>query len=220
MDIKAIWELNNKKVIISYLIILSTSAIIEIVFTNSFSYTFMISYLSLFFIAPYIRRALNEFFKNFHIKKVFRNLITSWLIFGIIYLYVHLFFISDFLVRGTEYLGFNPLSNFLFLLILVILILSSINPLIRIIAVAYHRRKSNLYPINRIEYASLFWLTRNDENTIPFMELKEKIKGTFNIFIPSVFFDEEIATASIYLLCGLRLADITNGNVKINYEGK
>ena len=97
MDLKAIWQFNYKKVIISYLIIFSTFSIIEIILTKSFSYTFIISYLSLFFIAPYFRRALNEFFKNLHIKKVFRNLITSWLIFGIIFLYVNLFFISDLL---------------------------------------------------------------------------------------------------------------------------
>ena len=114
MNIGAIWGFSYKKVLITYIGLFLISSITEFLFTNSFFYSFIISYIGIFFIAPYINRALNEFFRNFHVKKVVRNLVISWLLFGIIFLYVHLFFLTDYLTRGEEYLGINPLSQFSF----------------------------------------------------------------------------------------------------------
>ncbi|MFW9999982.1 MAG: cation transporter [Candidatus Hodarchaeota archaeon] len=124
------------------------------------------------------------------------------------------------MTRGKGYLGFNPISLFIFFLGLIILVLISINPFIRIIAVAFHRRKSNLFPINRVEYVAMEHLKRSTENRLIFSELKNRIKGTFNIFIPDVYFDEETSISSIYHLCGLRLADINDNIVRLNQEGQ
>ncbi|MFX1309070.1 MAG: cation transporter [Promethearchaeota archaeon] len=220
MRIVKIWELNYKKVIITYILISSISSIVEIILTHTFFYSFWITYIGIFFVAHYLRRAVNEFFKQFHIRKVVRYLLTPWILFGLIFLYVQLFFISDFLATGGSFLGFNPLSTFIFFLAISILTLFSINPLIRIIAVAFHRRKSKLFPINRIEYASMEHLKKANQESIPFLELKNRIKRTFNIFIPNVYFDDETSASSIYHLCGLRLADIKDDEVKLNLEGQ
>jgi len=220
MDRRNILELDPKKVIITYVLISFILSIIEVLFTKSFYYSFFITYFGMFFVAHYIRRLLNEFFKQFHIRKVVRSLITPWIMFGLVFFYVHLYFISDLLSRGEEYLGFSPLSNFIFFLGLSILILISINPLIRIIAVAFHRRKSNLFPINRVEYAAMEHLKKSGKYSLSFSELKNRIKGTFNIFIPNIYFDEETSASSIYYLCGLRLADINDGIVKLNSDGQ
>ncbi|MFX0178536.1 MAG: cation transporter, partial [Candidatus Hodarchaeota archaeon] len=176
--------------------------------------------IGVFFIGHFIRRAINDFFKQFHVKKVVRSLITPWIMFGLVFLYVQLYFISDLLERSEGYLGFNPISSFIFFLGLIILMLISINPLIRIVAVAFHRRKSNLFPINRAEYAAMEHLKRSPQNRLIFSELKNRIKGTFNIFIPNVYFDEETSISSIYQLCGLRFADINDNIVRLNQEGQ
>ena len=220
MDIGKSGRLNYKKVIIIYILISAIASIIEIILISTFFYSFLITYFGLFFIAPFIRRALNEFFKQFHVKKVLRYLLTPWIMFGLIFLYVNLFFLSDYMAKGGEYLGFNPLSVFIFFLALSILMLLSINPLIRIVAVAFHRRKSNLFPINRVEYAAMEHLKRSNQEGLPFFELKNRIKGIFNIFIPNMFFDEDASASSIYHLCGLRLADIKDGVVKLSPEGQ
>jgi len=212
--------LNPKKVLLIYLLISLTSSIIEIVFLKSFFYSFWITYIGIFFTGHFIRRAINDFFKQFHIKRVVRSLITPWIMFGLVVLYVQLYFLSDLLARGEGYLGFSPISIFILFLGLIILVLISINPLIRIIAVAFHRRKSNLFPINRVEYAAMEQLKRSPQNSLIFSELKNQIKGTFNIFIPHVYFDEETSISSIYHLCGLRLADIDDNIVKLNQDGQ
>ncbi len=212
--------LNTKKVLIIYVLISLTSSIIEIVFLKSFFYSFWITYIGVFFTGHYIRRAINDFFKQFHIKKVVRSLITPWIMFSLVVFYVQLYFISDLLARGEGYLGFSYISFFIFFLGLIILVLLSINPLIRIIAVAFHRRKSNLFPINRVEYVAMEHLKRSPQNSLLFSELKNRIKGTFNIFISNLHFDEETSISSIYHLCGLRLADINNNIVKLNQDGQ
>lgn len=212
--------LNPKKVLIIYILISLTSSVLEIVFLKSFFYSFWITYIGVFFTGHYIRRAINDFFKQFHIKKVVRSLIIPWIMFSLVVFYVQLYFISDLLARGEGYLGFSPISFFIFFLGLIILVLLSINPLIRIIAVAFHRRKSNLFPINRVEYVAMEHLKRSPQNSLMFSELKNRIKGTFNIFIPKVYFDEETSISSIYHLCGLRLADINNNIVKLNQDGQ
>jgi len=212
--------LTPKKVLLVYLLISLTSSIIEIVFLKSFFYSFWITYIGIFFTGHFIRRAINDFFKQFHIKRVVRSLITPWIMFGLVVLYVQLYFLSDLLARGEGYLGFSPISIFILFLGLIILVLISINPLIRIIAVAFHRRKSNLFPINRVEYAAMEQLKRSPQNSLIFSELKNQIKGTFNIFIPHVYFDEETSISSIYHLCGLRLADIDDNIVKLNQDGQ
>jgi len=220
MGVSKIWALNRKKVILSYISISFTLSIFEILLTGAFFLSFFISYFGIFFIAPYIRTALNEFFKQFHVKRVVRLLLTPWILFIIILFYVNLFFLSIYLVEG-KYLGFTPLSTFILFLCIIFLILESISPLIRIIAVAIHRRKINLFPINRIEFVAMEYLKKSDHKSLAFSELKEQIRGTFNIFIPKIYFDEDTAISSIYHLCGLRFADIHSNNiVSLNQEGE
>jgi hypothetical protein len=51
--------------------------------------------------------------------------------------------------------------------------------------------------------------------------LIEYIKGSLNIFIPEVYFNDETASSSIYHLCGIRLADINEDRVvSLNERGK
>jgi divalent metal cation (Fe/Co/Zn/Cd) transporter len=99
------------------------------------------------------------------------------------------------------------------------MVLLTINSLIKIIAVAFHRRKYLLFPINRVEYAALYHLKNNYPNSLSFLELKNKIKGMFNIFIPSVYFDDRTAESSIYYLCAIGLANIDDNIVKLNNFG-
>ncbi|MFX1479078.1 MAG: hypothetical protein ACFFCI_13180, partial [Promethearchaeota archaeon] len=205
MDFNKLWELDYKKVLLSYILITLISSIIETILTGSFQWSFIITYLGIFFIAPHLRKAINEFFKQFHIKKVVRNLLTPWIIFGLIFLYVQVYFLSHYLAYH-EYLGFGTVTIFIFILGIIILTLVSITHLIRIIAVASHRRKSNLFPINRVEYAAMKYLSQDD--AIKFDKLKNRIKGLLNIFIPEVYFDDNTAASSIYHLCGIRLADV------------
>ncbi|MFW9901242.1 MAG: cation transporter [Candidatus Thorarchaeota archaeon] len=211
--------LTPKKVLIIYVLVSLTSSIIEIIFLRTFFYSFWITYIGVFFTGHYIRRGINDFFKQFHIKKVVRSLIIPWIMFFLIILYVQLYFLSDFIATGGGYLGFNYISIFIFFMGLIILVLVSINPLIRIVAVAFHRRKSSLFPINRVEYAAMKFLIGSPQNSLLFSELKNQIKGTFNIFIPNLYFDEKTSISSIYHLCGLRLADINDNIVKLNENG-
>ncbi len=218
MGLSKFWELDYKKVLLSYFLISLISSIIEIVLTGSFQWSFIITYIGAFFVGHHMRRAINEFFKQFHIKKVVRNLITPWILFGIVFLYVQIYFISHYLTY-REYIGFGIVASFILILGIISLILISINHLIRIIAVAFHRRKSDLFPINRVEYAAMKYLSQ--EKIMKFGKLKDSIKGLLNIFIPEVYFNDETAASSIYHLCGIRLADINEDNiVSLNIKGK
>lgn len=218
MNFKNIWRLNYKIVLLSYFLISLTSSIIEIILTSSFQWSFILTYFGAFFISPYLRMAVNEFFKQFHIKKVVRNLLTPWILFGIIFLFVQIYFIYYYL-KYNVYIGFGPVASFILFIGIIILILFSINHFIRIIVVAFHRRKSNLFPINRIEYAALKYLNRN--KLMEFSQLKSQIKGIINIFTPEVYFNDDVAASAIYRLCGIRLADINKDNiVSLNEKGK
>jgi len=218
MSFKSIWELNYKKVLLSYFLISLILSVIEIILTNFIQCSFIATYIGAFFIGPYLRIAINEFFKQFHIRKVLRNLLTPWIIFGIIYLYVQVYFFYYYLKYGV-YIGFGPIASFILLLGIITLTLLSINHFIRIIVVAFHRRKSDLFPISRIEYAALIYLNQN--NNMKFTELQNHIKGIINIFTPEVYFNNEVAASSIYHLCGIRLADINEDSiVSLNEKGK
>ena len=218
MNLKIIWNLNYKKVLLFYVLLSLIASIIEFILTGTFQYSFIATYLAAFFIAPYLRKAINEFFKQFHTKKVVRNLITPWIFFGIIYLYVQLFFLLYYL-EYKDFNGFGQSTVFIVFFGVIILTLISINHIIRIIAVSFHRRKSTLFPINRIEYAALKYLSQEGE--MNFTALRDKIRGLINVFIPEVYFDKEVAAASIYQLCGIRLADIDeNFIVTLTTQGK
>lgn len=217
MWIKKFWELDYKKVLLSFVLISLISSIIEIILTGAFRWSFIVTYIGAFFVAPHLRRAINEFFKAFHVRKVVRNLLTPWIIFGLIFLYVQVYFIPYYILYHI-YIGFGIVASSILLLGVIILTLISINHLIRIIAVAFHRRKTELFPINRVEYAAMQLLSQ--EKSMNFSELKSRINGLFNIFIPEVYFDEETAASSIYYLCGIRLADINEDNsVILNVNG-
>lgn len=218
MGLRKLWELNYKKVLFSYLVISLLASSIEIILTGSFQWSFIITYLGAFFIGPYLRIGINEFFKQFHVKRVVRNLLTPWILFGLIFMYVQIYFIFHYLTYN-KYIGYGPIASFILITILIILTLISINSIIRIVAVAFHRRRSELFPINRIEYAAMQYL--NQENNIKFTKLKNRIKGLLNIFIPEFYFNEETASSSIYHLCGIRLADINEDFiVSLNEQGK
>jgi len=218
MDFSKYWNLKPEKVLLSYALISLLSSIIEILLTGTFQWSFIITYVGVFFIGHHLRRAINDFFKQFHIKKVVRNLLTPWILFGLIFLYVQIFFISYYLTNH-KYITFGSVASFIFFLGIIILTLISINHIIRIVAVAFHRRKSDLFPINRVEYAALKYLSQ--EKMMKFDTLKDKINGLMNIFIPEVYFNYETAASSIYHLCGIRLADINNDNfVSLNNKGK
>ena len=218
MKLNNVWKFNFKIVLLTYFLISLISSVIEILLTGSFQFSFIFTYVGVFFIAPFLRRGINAFFKQFHIKKVVRNLLIPWILFGIIFLYVQIYFLFYYL-RYQAYFGFGPVAIFIFLLGIVVLTLISINHLIRIIAVSFHRRKSTLFPINRVEFATLHYL--NKEGDMNFPLLIERIRGITNVFIPEVYFNEDTSASSIYRLCSIRLADIDdNLIVKLNKEGK
>jgi len=68
MGFNKFWELDYKKVLLSYILISLVSSIIEIILTGSFQWSFIITYIGAFFIGHHLRRAINEFFKQFHIN--------------------------------------------------------------------------------------------------------------------------------------------------------
>ena len=218
MKLNSVWKLNYKIVLLSYFLISLVSSIIEFVLTGSFQYSFIVTYLGVFFIGPFLRMAINDFFKQFHVKKVVRSLLIPWILFGIVFLYVQIYFLLYYF-RYNTYVGFGPVAVFIFVLGIIVLTLISINHFIRIISVSFHRRKSDLFPINRIEYASLQVLYQEGE--MRFTQLKDRIRGIINVFIPEVYFDEETSTSSIYQLCSIRLADINeNFVVSLTNQGK
>lgn len=208
------WELDTKKVLFSYLILSTALIFIELFITGSFLWSFSFTIMSLFFVGHYLTMGFDKFFKQFHIKEVYRGLISFYLVF--VYFYV---LISLFLQTINQTLLLIEFS-FIFYLSLISMILLSINSLIRIVAVVFHRRKYEIFPINRIEYVALYHLLMADNNHLKFLELKNKIRGTFNIFIKNVYFDDATAKSSIYYLCALQFADITNDEVYLNESGK
>lgn len=197
-----------------YFSICVLSGVIEILITRRYSWSFYVAYIATFFAAPYIRIAINMLFKQFHVKKIVRNLINPWILFWLIAFYCQLFFATQ--VVNPDY----TIVNFIYLVGIVSLSLVSIGPLIRIVSVAFHRRRIEIYPINRIEYAAMEYLDKSPEKRLRFSELKNKLRGLFNIFIPNFYFDDEMAVSSIYHLCGLRLADIDDGIVSLNKLGQ
>lgn len=218
MKINNLWKFDYRIVLLSYFLISLISSIIEILLTGTFQFSFIFTYIGVFFIAPFLRRAINDFFKQFHIKKVVRSLLIPWILFGIIFLYVQIYFLFYYL-RYNTYFGFGPVAIFIFLLGIIVLTLISINHVLRIVAVSFHRRKSTLFPINRIEYAALYYLFK--EGNMKFARLKNRIRGITNVFIPEIYFSEENSASSIYQLCGIRLADIDeNFMVNLNKEGR
>ena len=194
------------------------SSIIEFVLTGSFQYSFIVTYLGVFFIGPFLRMAINDFFKQFHIKKVVRSLLIPWILFGIVFLYVQIYFLLYYF-RYNTFVGFGPVAVFIFVFGIIVLTLISINHFIRILAVSFHRRKSELFPINRREYASLQVLYQ--EGQMKFTQLKNRIRGIINVFMPEVYFDEKTSVSSIYQLCSIRFADINeNFVVSLTNQGK
>ena len=198
-------KLNYKIVLLVYFLISLISTIIEIILTGIFQFSFIFTYLGIFFIAPFLRKAISEFFKQFHVRKVVRKLITPWILFGIIFFYVQIYFLFYYF-EYESYISLSPIAVFIFLFGIITLTLISINHLIRIIAVSFHRRKSDLFPINRIEFPALHYVYQ--EGQVNFILLKNRIKGITNVFIPEVYFNEDTSASSIYYLCGIRLADI------------
>ncbi|MFX1298710.1 MAG: hypothetical protein ACFFD2_28105, partial [Promethearchaeota archaeon] len=211
--LKKIWSMPNLRVVIWYILFAICTIIIEILISNRVWWSFWITYFPLFFVARFVERGLNNLFTEFHVTSKIRNLIIPWIFAGMICVYCYSIFLS-----GYFFVVNWNISNDILLIVVIFLIIISINPAIRLFAVAFHRRKTDLFPINRIEFAAMKYL--KPEGT-KFSVLKEKLKGIFNIFIPELYFDEEVAVASIYHLCGLRYADITDNNiVALNKTGK
>ncbi len=208
------WELDTKKVLLLYFCISTTSIIIEFMITGSYLWSFSLTVMSLFFVGHYLTSGFNIIFKQFHVKEIYRGLISFYLVF--IYFYILLFIFLQTLSQSILLIEFT----FIFYVSLICMILLTINSLIRIIAVAFHRRKFELFPINRIEYAALYYLRKADNNRLNFIELKNKISGMFNIFIEKVYFDDSVAKSSVYSLCALGFADIKNTDVCLNDVGK
>ena len=218
MKLQKIWNLNYKIVLLLYFLISLILSIIEIVLTGIFQFSFFFTYLGLFFIAPFLRKAIGELFKQFHVKKVVRKLITPWILFGIIFLYVQVYFLFYYL-ENKLYIGLSPVAIFILVFGIITLTLISINHLIRIVAVSFHRRKSDLFPINRIEFPALHYLYQDGQ--VNFTSLKDRIKGITNMFIPEVYFNDNSSASSIYCLCGIRLANINEDLVvKLTELGK
>ncbi len=208
------WELDTKKVVLIYFILSTSLIIIEFLMTGSFLWSFTLTCMSLFFVGHYLTHGFNILFKQFHIKGLYRGLISFYLTFVYFFILLYIF------IQSSEHSIILDEFIYLFYLSVIAMILLTTNSLIRIIAVAFHRRKYELFPINRVEYAALYHLKNIDSNSLNFMELKNKIKGMFNIFIPNVYFDDQTAKSSIYYLCGLGLADINSNLVSLNEMGQ
>ena len=207
-----IWRFEyTKQVLLTYILISLALFIIEFCIVGQVQISFLITYFGIFYIAPYIRHGINTIFEQFHIKLRFRSLLVPWILFFIILIYVLIFLATGILPPEPR------ITLFAFSVSIIINILISINPLIRIFAVGFHRRKIEIFPINRLEFAAMEHLK---EGKLKFSELKKRIKGTFNIFLDNVYFDEETAISSIYHLCGLRFADIKNETIYLTEIGK
>jgi Co/Zn/Cd efflux system component len=175
---------------------------------------FWISWLGSFIIARYVLKALDELFNQFHITNKVRNLINPWIFAIIAFIYFSLITFTGYYIRTGRS---SAIVSYVLLLIIIFLIIASINPAIRIFAVAFHRRKTDVFPINRVEYATMHYLNTTDYS---FIDLKKKLRNVFNIFTPNLYFDEETSKSAIYNLCGLRFADIKEDFVSLNQDGK
>ncbi|MFX1380230.1 MAG: cation diffusion facilitator family transporter [Promethearchaeota archaeon] len=208
------WDLDTKKVLSVYFILSITLIIIEFIITGSFLWSFSLTVMSLFFVGHYLTKGLNALFKQFHIKEVYRGLISFYLAF--VYFYILMALFLQTLNQTFLLIEFS----FIFYISLICMVLLTINSLIRIVAVTSHRRKYEIFPINRIEYAALYYLTKEKNNELDFTELMNKINGIFNIFTKNVYFNERTAKSSIYYLCALGYADIKDNIVYLNELGK
>ena len=208
------WELDTKKVVPIYFILTTSLITIEFLLTGSFLWSFTLTCMSLFFVGHYLTHAFNIIFKQFHMKGLYRGLISFYLSFVYFFILMYIF------IQTTDHAFVIDEFIYLFYMSLIAMILLTVNPLIRIIAVAFHRRKYELFPINRVEYAALYHLKNNNPNSLNFLKLKEKITGMFNVFIPNVYFDDQTAKSSIYYLCALGFADIENDIVSLNESGQ
>jgi len=208
------WQLDTKKVLIVYFGSTISLMVLEVSLTGNLLWSFSLTVMSLFFVGHYLSTGFNLLFKQFHIKEVYRNLISFYLVF--VYFYILLFFFLQTINQASLLVEFG----FFLYLSLIAMILFTINSLIRIVAVGFHRRKYEIFPINRIEYAALYNLEKTENNRLSFVKLKDQIIGAFNIFTKNVYFDEKTAKSSIYSLCALGYADIDGNEVRLNEEGK
>ncbi len=207
------WDLDTKKVLSIYFSLSISLILIEFLITGSFLWSFSLTIMSLFFVGHYLTKGFNTLFKQFHIKEVYRSLLSFYLAF--VYFYILLAIFLQTLNQTILLIEFS----FIFYISLICMVLLTINSLIRIVAVVSHRRKYEIFPINRIEYAALYYLRKQDNNRLGFKELKKQINGIFNLFTKNVYFDEKTAKSSIYSLCALGFADIENNEVYLNESG-
>ncbi|MFX1390024.1 MAG: cation transporter [Promethearchaeota archaeon] len=208
------WELDTKKVLLVYFSLSISLIIIEFIITGSFLWSFSLTVMSLFFVGHYLTSGFNILFKQFHIREIYRSLLSFYLAF--VYFYILCYIFLQTINQTYILIEFS----FIFYISVIAMILLTINSLIRIVAVVFHRRKYEIFPINRIEYAALHYLRKADKGCLNFSELKENVKGMFNIFTENVYFDDKAAKSSIYYLCGLRYADINNNEVCLSKLGR
>ncbi len=208
------WELDTKKVLSLYFSLSTTMIVIEFIITGGFLWSFSLTVMSLFFVGHYLTSGFNIIFKQFHIKEIYRSLASFYLAF--VYFYILLYIFLQTVNQTILLIEFS----FIFYVSLVFMILLTINSLIRIAAIGFHRRKYEIFPISRVEYAALYYLGKKDDHRFHFSELKKQINGIFNIFIESVHFDDKTAKSSIYHLCALGFADIKDNEVCLNELGR
>ncbi len=208
------WELDTKKVLSFYFTFSTALMVIEFIITGSFLWSFSLTTMSLFFVGHYLTSGFNIIFKQFHVKEIYRGLISFYFTFAYFYILLYIFLQTvNLTILFIEF-------SFIFYLSLIFMILLTINSLIRIAAVGFHRRKYEVFPISRVEYAALYYLGKIEDNRINFLELKKQINGIFNIFIENVHFDDKTAKSSIYYLCALGFADIIDNEVCLNELGR
>ncbi|MFX1438439.1 MAG: cation transporter [Promethearchaeota archaeon] len=208
------WELDTKKVLSLYFALTTTLMVIEFIITGSFLWSLSLTVVSLFFVGHYLTSGFNILFKQFHIKEIYRSLISFYLAFVYFYILVYIF------LQTTDQFAILIEFSFIFYISLITMILITINSLIRIVAVIFHRRKYEIFPISMIEYAAWHYLRKTETQHISFLDLKKQIKGIFNIFTKNVYFDDKTAKSSVYFLCALGFADIKNDEVYLNEFGR
>ncbi len=213
---KFMWNLNFKKVLLLFLIIDISLITIEILITGKFIQSLGFILFSLLFVGHYLEEAINHFFKQLHIKKIYRGIIVHWTLIGIV-IVIYIIYFTQVITENYFLLRF---LNFILLLGLIIILIITIDPLIRVFAVGFHRRKYSLFPINRVELPAIHYLLKQEQKSMEFSELKRKIRGMFNIFIPKGYFNDQMAASRIYSLCALGLADIESNLVTLNESGQ
>jgi hypothetical protein len=211
---KTIWQTSYLRPILIYLVISISTIVIELLIVGEIFWGFWISWLGSFFIARYVLKALDELFNQFHVTNKVRNLINPWMFAIIAFIYFGLITFTGYYTRTERT---ENIISYVLLMIFIFLLIASITPTIRLFAVAFHRRKAEIFPINRIEYAVMRCLKTGECN---FSTLKKKLRNIFNIFLPHLYFDNEISEAAIYQLCGLRYANIKDNIVSLNQEGE